>query len=552
MKRLLLLLTLLPLAALAELRLHPLFSDGAVLQRDLPLPVWGQAGPGEEVKVTFGTAQGSGTANAGGWWLVTLPPQPASAEPRELVTTAGPAKITVRNLVVGDVWLASGQSNMDSPLRSGTAAEALPTATDPLIRHFIVGKDIAAAARAFPKDGSRWYVSNPDDAKNFSAVANFFAREIRRTQGVPIGILQTSWGGTPIKTWMSMPSLRAEPAIKKTVDEWEAALAKHKAAKGQPELQQKYFAAMKEWEEQVDKPFREAQRTYDARVAEAKAAGQPIPPRPSRARPEPVEPDPIAFPYPSKRPQVPSITFNAMIAPLVPYGLKGFLWYQGEADVSRSAEYRDLLPRLITGWRELWAQGDAPFLIVQLPGHGRDTTPVATEGIPFLREAQSSALSLPQVGVAITADIGDAADVHPDNKIHTANRLSLVARELVYGEKVAGLSPLLDTFSVDGATARVRFKHVGAGLAIGTAPWRPKGVVELSTDRLVGFYLAGEDKKWVEATATIEGTDTVVLSAPNVAKPVAVRYGWGLTPKMNLYTRDGVPAAPFRTDKWPR
>lgn len=552
MKRITLLLLLVPLAALAELRLHPLFSDGAVLQRDLALPIWGQAAPGAEVNVTFGSARGSATANAGGWWLVTLPPQSASAESRDLVATAGAESATARNVVVGDVWLASGQSNMDSPLRSGSTAEALATATDPLLRHFIVGKDIAAAARAYPKDGSRWLVSNPDDAKNFSAVANLFAREIRRTQGVPVGILQTSWGGTPIKTWMSMPSLRTEPAIKKTVDEWEAAFTKHQAAKGKPELQAAYFAAMKEWEEQVDKPYREALKTYDARVAEAKAAGQPVPPRPQRARPEPAEPDPIAFPYPSKRPQTPSITFNAMIAPLVPFGLKGFLWYQGEADVSRAAEYRVWLPRLITGWRELWAQGDLPFLIVQLPGHGRDTAPVASDGIPWLREAQASALQLPAVGLAVTAEIGDAADVHPDNKIHTATRLALLARELVYGEKVAGVSPSYLSHAIDGATVRVRFKSVGSGLVVGSAPWRPKGAPELSTDRIVGFFLAGEDKKWVAASATIESDDTVALVAPGVANPVAVRYGWSYTPKMNLYTRDGLPVAPFRTDTWPR
>jgi sialate O-acetylesterase len=369
---------------------------------------------------------------------------------------------------------------------------------------------------------------------------------------VPIGILQSSWGGTPIKTWMSLPSLRAEPAIEKTVTEWETALAKHQAARNQPELQAQYFAAMKEWEEQVDKPYREALKTYEARVAAAQAAGEPAPPRPQRARPEPAEPDPIAFPYPSKRPQAPSITFNAMIAPLVPYALKGFLWYQGEADVSRAAEYRVWLPRLITGWRELWAQGEAPFLIVQLPGHGRDIAPVANDGIPFLREAQASALRLPQVGLAITADIGDAADVHPDNKSHTAARLALLARELVYGEKIAGLSPAYDSHAIDGATVRVRFTRVGSGLVVGTAPWRPKGAPELSVDRLRGFYLAGADQKWVEATATIEGHDTVVLQAPGVAVPISVRYGWAYTPKINLYSRDGLPAGPFRTDNWPR
>jgi sialate O-acetylesterase len=241
-----------------------------------------------------------------------------------------------------------------------------------------------------------------------------------------------------------------------------------------------------------------------------------------------------------------------MVAPLVPSALRGFLWYQGEADVSRAAAYRELLPRLITSWRDLWAQGDTPFLLVQLPGHGRDTAPVAGDGIPFLREAQASALRLPAVGVVVTADIGDAADVHPDNKTETAARLALAARQIAYGEKVAGVSPRYRSHTVDGATVRVRFTDVGAGLAIGAAPWRPKGVEPLPTDRVLGFFLAGADGKWVEATATIEGADTVALLAPGLAAPVAVRYGWAYTPRLNLYSRDGLPVAPFRTDDWPR
>ncbi len=552
MKRLLLLCLLLTaLVARAELRVHPLFSDGAVLQRDVPIPVWGLAQPGEEVKVKFGSAQGSGTANAGGWWLVTLPPQPASAEPRDLVISAAQT-VTVRDVLVGDVWLASGQSNMDSPLRSGSAAEALSTATDPLVRFFIVGKDISAAAKAFPKDGSKWFVSTPENAKNFSAVGYFFAREIRAAQKVPVAIIQTSWGGTPIRTWMSMPSLRAEPAIKPTVAEWEAALAKHNAVKGQTGLQEKYFAEMKKWEEEVDKPYREALKTYDADVAAAKAAGKPVPPKPQRARAEPEAPDPIAYPYPSKRPSVPSITFNAMIAPLVPYALKGFLWYQGEADTSKAADYRVWLPRLIIGWRGLWNQGDLPFLLVQLPAHGKDTAAVASDGIPFLREAQASVLKLPAVGMAVTADIGDPADVHPDNKIHTGLRLAQVARAQVYGETVGGVSPTYVSHEIVGDKVRLRFANTRGGLVIGTAPWRAKNVAALPTDRIVGFYVAGEDRKWVEATATIENGETVSVSAPGVAKPVAVRYGWAYSPKINLYTQDGAPVAPFRTDTWAR
>lgn len=551
MQRLLLLFLPLGLAlGAAELRLHPLFSDGAVLQRDLPVPVWGQATPGERILVRFGDHEASTTVTDSGWWLATLPALTASAEPRDLVVS-GTASLTVRNLLVGDVWLASGQSNMDSPLRSGSAAEALPTATDPALRFFIVKKDVAAAPRAFPKDG-QWQESEPTAARNFSAVAYFFAREIRRTQGIPVGIIQSSWGGTPIRTWMSVASLRAAPAIEKTVAEWESALARHQAVKDQPELMERYYVEMKEWEDTVDKAYRTALKDHPAAVEAAKAAGLPPPPAPQRERPEPVMPDPMAYPAASKRPQTPAVTFNAMIAPLVPYALKGVLWYQGEADVSRHAEYRVWLPRLIESWRATWGQGDFPFLIVQLPGHGKDPAPVATSGIPFLREAQASALRLPATGLAVTADIGDAADVHPDNKLHVAQRLALVAREKVYGEPIAGVSPTLASAGVEGDRIRLRFSDVGAGLVIGTPPWRAQHAAPATTERLAGFYLAGADRRWVEAEAVIEGHDTVIVSSPAVPAPVAVRYGWAFTPQMNLFTRAGVPAAPFRTDDWNR
>ncbi|HRJ72775.1 MAG TPA: sialate O-acetylesterase, partial [Terrimicrobiaceae bacterium] len=375
------------------------------------------------------------------------------------------------------------------------------------------------------------------------------ARELRRTQDVPVAIINSSWGGTPIRTWMSLASLQSDPPLTKLLLEWESALARHRLAVGQPERLQEYYREMKEWEQQVDVPFRAARKAHEAAVAAAKASGQPVPPAPKPERPEPEMPDPIAMPASSKRPSVPTVTYNAMIAPLAPFALKGVLWYQGEADVSRGREYRDLLPRLIGGWRAAWDQKDLPFLIVQLPGNGRNSGPAGNPAIAFLREAQSMALRLPATGMAVTLDIGDASDVHPDNKVHVGQRLSLLAREMVYREDVIGSGPVYRDHAVNGSEVRVRFDRIGGGLAVGNPPWRAKGAEVLPSDRIVGFSVAGEDRKWFDAEARLDG-DAVIVTSSSVPAPVAVRYGWGETPSVNLANREGLPAAPFRTDDW--
>jgi sialate O-acetylesterase len=532
---------LFPAAARADVKLPAFFSDHMVLQRDIPAPVWGTAAPGEKVAVAFAGQSVATTADASGRWQIKLAPLPANAT-AQVLTIRGTNTVTVNDVLVGDVWLASGQSNMDSPLSSGSAAQALPEATDPLIRFFKVTKSVAATPQSDVK--GKWELSTPVTAKNFSAVAYFFAKEIRRTQNVPVAVFNDAWGGTPVKTWMSAESLRsgpgtARPAVAKTLAEWEKALAQHLSVKDKPELMTAYYADMKDWETNVQ-----------PRIKAAKAAGKPAP---ADARPEPVQPDPIAMPSASKRPSTPTISYNAMIAPLAPYGLRGVLWYQGEADASRGLEYRELFPALIQGWRTVWGQGDLPFLFVQLPSNGKDTVPVAAQSntIPWLREAQARALALPATGMAVTLDIGNPADVHPDNKIHTGQRLALVARETVYGEKITGTSPLYRDHTVSGSSIRIRFTNTGGGLVIGEAPWRPAGAEAWPKDKLVGFYIAGEDKKWVDASAQISG-DTVIVSAPSVASPVAVRYGWASSPPVNLSNKEGLPAAPFRTDDWPR
>ncbi len=537
----LMLLALAPLAR-AEVTLNPLFSDHMVLQRGRAVPVWGVASPGEKVVVQFAGQTVEGVAGADGRWTVELAPLAASSESRVL-TVKGANTATVSDVVVGDVWLASGQSNMDSPMSSGSAAEALPSADDPLLRFFSVTKSVSA--EPLPGVQGQWEPSTPEAAKKFSAVAYFFAREIRKTQNVPVGIIRSSWGGTPIKTWMSLESLKKAPPVAKTLGEWESALAKYTATKDQPEIMATYYKEMKDWETNVEPGFKAAKKAHPAAVAAAKAAGQPAPPSPQPERPEPEMPNPIAMPPASKRPSVPTITYNAMIAPVAPFALKGVIWYQGEADVSRHAEYRDLFPRLIEGWRAAFAQPELPFVFVQLPPNGTDSEPVATQGLPFLRDAQASVLKMPATAMTVTIDIGDAADVHPDNKVHVGGRLALTAREKIYGEKVVASGPVYQSHEIKDGAVSIKFDHTGGGLVVGAAPWRAKNAPQVPTDRLVGFYVMGADKKWVEAEARIEG-DTVIVSSPSVAAPVAVAYGWKASPAVNLYNKEGLPAAPFK------
>ena len=378
-------------------------------------------------------------------------------------------------------------------------------------------------------------------------MAYFFAKDVRENQKVPVGVIRSAWGGTPIKTWMSIDSLRQQPAINATLQEWDDAYAKHQALKDRPEVMEAYYKEMKDWETNVEPAFKAAKKTHAEAVAAAKAAGQTPPPAPVPDRPEPEMPNPIAMPAASKRPSAPSISYNAMIAPLAPYGLRGILWYQGEADGSRGAEYRTLFPRLIESWRALFQKENLPFLFVQIPAYGREPSVVAEKGMPYLRDAQASALALPATGIAITLDIGEAKEAHPDNKEHVGHRLALAGRKIIYDEDLVYSGPTYTSHQILEGKVAVKFDHTGGGLVIGQAPWRAKSMPEPPEDRLVGFAVAGADGKWSAADAAIEG-DTVVVSSAEVAEPVSVAYGWGESPAVNLYNKEGLPAAPFRTD----
>lgn len=535
----------------ADIRLPALFSDQMVFQCDVSVPVWGWAAAGEKIEVKFGGQTKTSAADASGHWMVKLDAMPASADSRELIVTGQSSTAKVSGVLVGEVWLASGQSNMDSPLFAAhNAAEVLLKANDPQLRFFKVTKKTAAEPQADCK--GKWELTTPDAAKNFSAVAYFFAQEIRRTKKCPVAVIQGAWGGTDIETWISLAGLKQSPALTNPLGRWDKALADYAKVQADPKLVTDYEVDLKSWMAEVYPAYSAAVKQWNA----DKAAGKEVGPKPQPARPEPSNPDPMGLPSPSRRPSTPTVNFNGMIAPLVPYAIRGVIWYQGENNGGRGLEYRELFPRLITDWRNRWqaaggTAGEFPFLYVQLPCNGKDTTPVAENGWPWLREAQLMTLKVPRTAMAITIDVGDPNDVHPADKLDVGLRLSLAARKLAYGEKLVASGPLFKGIKTEAGKIRVQFTEVGGGLKPGEQPWRARGVQPFPKDKLIGFFIAGEDRKWVEAEAKIEG-DSVLVSSPLVAKPVAVRYGWANSPRCNLYNQEGLPASPFRTDDWPK
>jgi sialate O-acetylesterase len=487
--------------ALADISFAPLFRDGAVLQRDQPIIIWGQASAAEKVEVTFRRQTATVITRADGRWQVTLKAEPGSPVPAEL-TASGANTVTVRDVLVGDVWLCSGQSNMAMLVRNSADAEReIAAANFPLIRQFKV--PTVVADRPAVEAGGSWTVCTPETVGAFSAVAYYFARDLHQKLNVPIGLVNSSWGGTQIEGWMSDAALRADPAWRDVQARWEKQLAD-------------YPAALAGHEQAVAK--------WTAEQAAAKEAGQ------KQARSKPRAPE-----GPGSR-WLPAGIYNAMIAPLVPHGLRGVIWYQGETNAARHAEYASLFTGMIKQWRADFAQ-PLPFYFVQLAnfeaqaGNRGDTW-------AYLREAQARALKLPATGMAVTIDIGDPKDVHPKNKQEVGRRLALHARRQLFGEKIETDGPVFSSAKREGAALRVAFTHA-TGLRLEPA----------KDDGRVSFEVAGADQVFVPAEARVDGT-TLLVSAPTVKEPVAVRYAWRNSPDARLFNRAGLPAAPFRSDKW--
>jgi sialate O-acetylesterase len=491
-----------------ELVLAPLFGDHAVLQRDRPVPVWGIAGAGDPIAVSFRGQTVRTVAGSDGRWKATLAPIAASADPADLVVT-GPETVTLHDVVVGEVWLCSGQSNMEFTVDDGgrtyrvqNAKAELAAANYPLIRQLKVERTVKTAPSDTVKtDG--WKAATPETVGRFTAVGYFFARDIHNATGVPVGIIDSPWGGTPVESWMS-DAARKSTSLAETLDErWKKAMSEWP-----PERVAAYPAAMEAWNK-----------------AEADAMA-------NHTR------NPLPWPQPpatTDSPAMPGGLYNGMIAPLQPGAIRGILWYQGESNVGHAGEYAELFTTMIRYWRATFGQGDLPFYFVQVANFG-DENERENRDWARLREAQAQALSLPNTGMAVTIDIGEAHNIHPRNKQEVGRRLALIARAKVYGVPPESSGPMFASATPEGAAVRVRFTHAGDELSA-------------QGGQVQSLEVAGADKVFHPATAVIE-TDTLLVSSPDVPAPVAVRYAWTNAPEANLYGDSGLPAAPFRSDNW--
>lgn len=642
------LLALVLLASMAsalhgEPRLPHLFTDHMVLQRDTEIHVWGWGEPGESITVSLAGASRQTTVAKDSRWSVSIPSLPAGGP--FVLEVRGTKSVIVKDVLIGEVWLASGQSNMVYALSNAKgAAQEIPKANDPNLRLFTVPHKIALEPQADTLPAA-WEICSSDTAKSFSAVAYFFARDLRRVLGVPVGIILSAWPGTQAEEWTDLASLRRDPLLQPIAARWDAASPEEHefAAQGRRislefddfELLPTDPAALPipfsnfdsgaantekgrawsyNWQSAPDTSFEliapgRGSKGYDARISgQLDGAGE------SRLQTT-LQPDGSptdfsaysgvrfwvrgngSFIFHTLQPTIadwddygttilratpdwqavtiqfkdlkqagwgvrapltanelsgfliqcmtdlgdpgrpPSGLFGGMIAPLEGYKMRGAIWYQGEGNTYRAFQYRALLPAMIRKWREEWAEGEFPFLIVQLPNQGHSEE-FADSIWAELREAQLlTAKNVASTGLVVTIDVGEAGNLHPPRKEEVGQRLALWALGTTYGKKLVYSGPLYETSRIEGNRIRIQFRQTGSGL-------------EARNGELKGFAIAGQDRIFHWARASIEG-GSVLVSSPEVSAPVAVRYAWADSPECNLYNREGLPASPFRTDDWP-
>jgi sialate O-acetylesterase len=650
------------LTSWAEPGLPALFSDHAVLQRASAVPVWGKAAPGEAVQVSLGkTSQGT-VAGPEGRWRVVLDLSQAPAEPQTLVV-AGIKTLTVKDVLVGEVWLASGQSNMAWAVRSCTGAKAdIAASTNPSIRHFKV--ETATANQPAEDLKGKWEIADPASTGGFTATGYYFARSLQQALGVPVGLLNASVGGTPIEAWTSLEGLGRDPQLSASAKRyrdyeqgfaerlalyqvnWGAWAARH----GRQDTAVALPASTVEWRPfslaeaktpglpaagnlwlrhsfQVSPGEADMQQALNlgaidgfytvyfngvevGSVTPAKGAASPgaiyvkgdlikagtavltlrifnpagapmlqrgaVPKfigRPLQGLwlfhverslpvlgPEALAEMPVQPMQPMARNSLGAYLYNGMIAPLVPYAIRGALWYQGETNSPRAWQYRTAFPLMIQDWRSKWGQGDFPFYYCQLANFGDNTAAKTGLNWAELREAQTSALKLPNTGQVVLIDVGEEGDVHARDKRSVGVRLACVALAKTYGRPLVASGPSYRSMSIEGPAIRLRFDDLGGGLVAVKLPetYRPRSTVARTLpvprlspgSELEGFSICGSDQKWTAAEARIDG-ESVLVSASSVPSPVAVRYAWSGSPVCNLANAAGLPASPFRTDAFP-
>jgi sialate O-acetylesterase len=485
--------------ARAEVKPHALFSNHMVLQQGRKVPVWGTANPGERVVVSFRGQEKSATAKDGRWivWL-----DPLKAGGPDTMAIQGPNTITIEDVLVGEVWICSGQSNMQwSVAQSADPEETIAQAKNPNLRLFTVPRRGATTPQ---RDIiARWEECGPTTVASFSAVGYAFGRALERQLRVPVGLINTSFGGTPAEAWTSLPTLADVPRLQPILERDARAVRDFNPAKAEAD----YNRQLEQWQAEAEK----------AKQTGRKPARKPRPPQ-----------------HPADRPQRPTVLYNGMIAPLIPYAIQGVIWYQGESNVGRAEEYQSLFAAMIQNWRQDWQQGDFPFLFVQLAPFLKIVHEPKESAWAELREAQRlTARTVPNTAIVIITDLGDEQDIHPKQKAPVGERLALAARAIAYGESITYCGPEFESMRVDGDKAIIRFKHVGGGLTTksGTVP---------------GFTIAGRDRRFHNANAEIRGQE-VVVSSPAVKEPTAVRFGWADYPVVDLWNAAGLPASPFQS-----
>ena len=499
-------LLLLTSVACADVKVPALFTDHMVLQQGQKNRVWGWADPGESVTVTIANKPYTATPADGGRWEVVL--EPLSVGGPYTLSIQGKNTITISDVLIGEVWICSGQSNMQWSVNQSTDADLDKlSARFPNIR-FISVPQVGTQEPQNDFKGS-WSVCTPETIGECSGVGFYFGRQLHLTLGVPVGLIDDAWGGSACEAWIRRDILAADEKYAPLMERW-AGMEKDLAS---PEAAAKFQAQLEAWEKAVK---------------EARAAGKQLPQRPR---------NPADVLTGNARP---GNIYNGVLKPTIGYGIKGAIWYQGESNASRAYQYRDLFPLMIQSWRDEWGQGDFPFYWVQLADFKAEQPEPVESDWAELREAQTlTQTKLKNVGQAVIIDIGEGKDIHPKNKVDVGKRLARWALAKDYGINVAYRSPEYASMEkVDGKVI-LKFDHVGSGL-------RTFDVAEAR-----GFAVAGEDKKWVWANATVTGKDTIAVSSDVVPHPVAVRYAWSDNPVVNVYSGEGLPLTPFRTDDWP-
>jgi sialate O-acetylesterase len=494
----------------AEVRLPNVFGSHMVLQRDQPVPVWGWADKDEEVTVSIRDQKKSAKAGDDGRWQVMLDAL-AVGEPASLVVE-GKNQLTFEDVLVGEVWVCSGQSNMEWSVRQAIDSdlETLAAANSQL-RLLSVQK--ATKPEAQTDIVGSWQTCTPETIPNFSAVAYFFGRQLQETLHVPVGLINTSWGGTRAEAWTSPEGMTSKEELKPILETWAKAIDTYSP-------------------ENARKDYDEAIAQWRKAVQEAKDKGAKPPQKPN------LKADPkLSHDRPSN-------LYNGMIAPLVPYAIRGAIWYQGESNAGRAYQYRTLMPTMIRSWRNVWKQGDFPFYMVQLANFMEPKSEPQDSAWAELREAQMLTIDAEKnVGVACIIDIGAAKDIHPKDKQNVGKRLARLALVDLYdlAGKIARNGPTYRSMDIEDGRCVIHFDNLGEGNFRGISGWY--------NEPLRGFAIAGADKKFVWAEAKVDG-DTVVVSSPEVKEPLAVRYDWADNPRGNLYNKAMLPAYPFRTDDW--